>query len=265
MSQRNFVARIGGAYKQLAALILSAGASDAYKIAATGADGRWDYSLMPDRVRSAYFSMDFIGGITTNIWFGSGVNSGSTGTDINAGRLLGHPGCNTVNASSTAGSGYRLTTPPTGLNLAGGETCLLVLQTQNTPAGNTRKIMFGFTTTQSASDGTDEVIILIDSTGVYGRCANNGASTTSSNIYSIANDVFYRFKISVAADGNSVQFSVYSDAGVLLGTETVGTNVPANGSRRVSHGLIITSTGTTAGTVAVVDFMDVNFPYADRI
>lgn len=53
MSQRNFLARVAGGYKQLAAIISSAGAGDAFKIAATGSDGKFDMSLMPNGLGAA--------------------------------------------------------------------------------------------------------------------------------------------------------------------------------------------------------------------
>ena len=44
---RNFIARVAGKFRQVAALVVSTGAPDADKIVATGPDGRLDASVLP--------------------------------------------------------------------------------------------------------------------------------------------------------------------------------------------------------------------------
>lgn len=47
MAAQKFMALVGGLRKQLTAIVTSAGAADAGKIAGLGADGRWHSSMMP--------------------------------------------------------------------------------------------------------------------------------------------------------------------------------------------------------------------------
>ena len=50
MSQRRFFGLVAGVMEQLSALVASTGVGDAFKIVATGADGKLDNSLMPNGI-----------------------------------------------------------------------------------------------------------------------------------------------------------------------------------------------------------------------
>lgn len=77
MAAQRFLARVGGKFKQLQALVQSSGVSDAGKIVALGDDGRLDDSVMPVGIgvevdvlpaSEALTAGDFV-----NIWSDSGV------------------------------------------------------------------------------------------------------------------------------------------------------------------------------------------------
>lgn len=79
MAGQRFLARVGGKFKQLQALVQSAGSADAGKVVALGDDGRLDESMMPLGIGAAVDILpasEALGaGEFVNIWSDAGVAS----------------------------------------------------------------------------------------------------------------------------------------------------------------------------------------------
>lgn len=77
MAAQRFLARVGGKFKQLQALVQSTGTADAGKLVALGDDGRLDESLMPPgigvEVDIIPASEALVAGDFVNIWTDAGV------------------------------------------------------------------------------------------------------------------------------------------------------------------------------------------------
>lgn len=199
---------------------------------------------------------DFItnNGIITP-WTGNAISGGSNGSVAGAADMVGHPGVTILTASTTANSGYRYNTFTTMINLIGGETARFVFYIVTGLSATTRLTM-GYLTSGTHTNGSDEAVITVDGLVATGRCTSNSTSTSSATIATLSSNTWYKGKVAVAPDGLSVTFSIYTDAGTLVGSETVTANLPTTGTRKLGHGLVCTSSGTTAGSMALIDYLD---------
>jgi hypothetical protein len=83
--------------------------------------------------------------------------------------------------------------------------------------------------------------------------SNTAALTT------LAANTWYHGRITVNPTATLVLFEVFSDAGVLLGSASLTTNIPTATGRETGAGIIGTNSGTTATDIAYVDYMSVSF------
>jgi hypothetical protein len=78
---------------------------------------------------------------------------------------------------------------------------------------------------------------------IVGKTRTNSAESATATLATLAISTWYHGRIEVNAAATSVQFSVYSDAGALLGTAALATNIPTAAGREVGWGCILTSSG----------------------
>lgn len=190
-------------------------------------------------------------------FIGAAISTGTIATNPAAGVGGGnHPGVWLVRSSTTANSGYRCQTDADEFRIAGGEVFDIVFRT---PAVLTALLYrFGFSDNASATDAVDGCYLEMLGTGVIaGKTSNNSVRTTSATIATLAINTWYYGRITVNADATSVLFEVYSDAGVLLGSQSITTNIPTASGRECGAGFIMTQSGTVAIDVGLVDYMSV--------
>jgi hypothetical protein len=190
---------------------------------------------------------------TNGPFVGAAVSSGTTAATPTT--STNHPGIVRVSASVTANSGWRATASDRIL-IGGGEIFDAVLKPLTDMSTLTMRC--GYIDTTTVADNTDGVYFEQVGNGfVVGRTASNGGAnrTTSSTIATIATDTWYHFRITVNNDATSVKFEIFSDAGALLGTQSITTNIPTGAGRDTAVGFIVTSTIGSATAIYDVDYM----------
>ena len=162
MATQGFLARLGGKTKQIIATVVSAGAADAGKIGALGADGRWDMSTMPlgigANTTQAAASEAIDAGKFINFWNNAGVFSMRLADNSNGRQADGF--VNSAVASGAVGTAYPLdgtNSNLTGLTVgarywlgtAGG---VIAAPLDEADAGNVNKVSQGLGVAKSATE-----------------------------------------------------------------------------------------------------------------
>ena len=196
-----------------------------------------------------------VGG-THNPWYSSAIASGSA---ANITGLLLHPGIYRLSSSTSANSGFAIQTQTYALLLSGGETARC-WHRPLTLAGTTRH--HGFHDSNSVSDPVDGAWIWQDpATGIiYGRTRNNSVGSTTGTGYQLVTNTWYLEKIVVNANASQVDFYLYDNAGALLWTDNLTTNIPTAAGRELGHAVVTTNSGTTAVALDDVDFLCLTIP-----
>jgi len=196
---------------------------------------------------------------TAGPWSGTLVSSGTT-TSI-AG-TANHPGISTLNSSTSANSGVSWKTAPNAYILAGYETTELIFRPQSL-AGTT--IRFGFHDSASSSDAVDGAYIEMAQVGgvdgvIVGKTASNSTRSTTGTNYTLVTNTWYKLRIVVNSNASRVDFYLYSEAGALLWTDNLTTNIPTAAGRETGNGIVATNSGTTALTLVDLDSIIVILP-----
>lgn len=167
-----------------------------------------------------------------------------------------HPGIDRITSSTTTNSGYYKRIHIAALALAGSEVSSYWHRPQ-TLAGTTRRT--GFHDTTSVNAPVDGAYIYQDpATGrISGRTMAASAGSTTGTDYQLVTNTWYCEKIVVNADATRVDFYLYDDAGALLWTDFLTTNIPTSW---LGHGTIVTNSGTTAVDLDDVDYMSLRIP-----
>lgn len=208
----------------------------------------------PIKERFVVYETDFISDniIQGDFLLGAAVASG-TRTYI-AG-TPNHPGIVQLNDSTTANGGYQYTTNVTAFSIAGGERAVFVFE-WNT-ARTTCQARMGWQDTIVVTNPVDCVCLEITGAGVIGGiCRSNNSETATATTFSLTQDAWYSGEIIINADATLVTFTVYSEAGAVVWTNTVATNIPKGAGRETGFGVIATqSTTDAAGAIIQIDYI----------
>lgn len=186
----------------------------------------------------------------------------SSGTQAAVAGEANHPGILRLSSSATANSGIIISTYGTttgnavGFLIGGGEYSSFVLRPQTLT--NTT-IRAGHIDTGNSSDATDGVYFEVVAGAVVGKCASNATRTSTATLATLSTNTWYRLMYAVNYNATSVWFGVFSEAGSLLGSDTVTTNIPTDTGRQCGHGIIATNSGTTASNLVELDYMNLGF------
>lgn len=206
-----------------------------------------------ERVLPSY-SFDFItqgvSGTLTNGAISSGTNTTAPATGVTT---ANHPGVVLFRSSTTANSGYQYSSKADAFRLGGGENFEAVFWT---PASFTNTtVRLGFIDVFTASDAVDGVYLEIPSSGAaVCKAANNSTRTTSSPVATLSNSTWYHLVINVTS-GSSATCTLYSEAGVQQGAQTVTSNIPTAAGRETGFGVVATNSGTTATDLIAMDYI----------
>lgn len=218
------------------------------------------------RTKPIYYT-DFLGpgssdnGESVYAWLDwSATATGTTGI-VASTATPNHPGVVRISASATAASGGAYMTGFNGgessqIDLDGGEVGEFIAQLNLSSGADYR---FGFIDNGGA-DPTDGVYIEItDGLSATCKAANNGTRTTSASIATLTVNVWYRFRVTINADKTEATCQIWNDAGTSQGSQTVSTNLPADG--RMSgfgmHALHIA--GSAATQLILLDWAALEF------
>jgi hypothetical protein len=155
-------------------------------------------------------------------------------------------------SGTTANSGVQCSTLLTSFRLGGGEQWDFNFRTAPV-----------FTTVTLRSGASDSITSVAPVDGLYFEMALNGniigvgrsnsVQTLTPTIATLAVSTWYHGRISLNAAGTSATFSVYDDAGTLLGTQVVASNIPVAAGRELGWLTIMTSSGTVAIELGHID------------
>lgn len=207
----------------------------------------------PDVRQSPVLVTDFTHkNFVQNGFLGAFIASGTSGSAIPG--TENHPGLWLVRSSTTANSGARCMTEPSDIRISGGEIFDFVFSTRASFSGLMMRA--GLIDTNSAADAIDGAYFELGATGaIVGKTSSNSVRSTTAPIATLAVDTFYHLRLTVNAGATLVTFEVFSDAGTLLGSQTLATNIPTAPGRETGCGFVATNSGIVAADLIAADFM----------
>lgn len=109
---------------------------------------------------------------------------------------------------------------------------------QAAPTGTaTGNIIIGFLDVATSATATDAIMFRVVNAGNwFAVCRSNNVETAMDLGIAPEIGTWRWFVISVNAAGTSVTFTIYSEAGAVIATATVTTNIPAGAGRQVGFG-----------------------------
>lgn len=228
------------------------GINTTWQVSGSSVSGYWDASgLARAIVRKPIFWSDFI---VANEPYGTATIA--SGTSGSAAIVAEHPGIVFINSSTTTNSGANIRLSTDRILLAGGERADIVFQTPSSITSTT--LRFGFHDCATSADAVDGVYFELPGTlNLVGKTSNNSTRTTSSTIATLANSTWYHGVIVLNSNATQVDFTIYSDAGSSLGTQSVATNIPTASGRTLTSAFIATNSGTTAVNLVNIDYISV--------
>jgi len=195
---------------------------------------------------------------TIDPWFFTTLASG---TGLTLAALANHPGILRISSSTSANSGALARTDLASLLIAGNEQTTIIFRPQ-TLAGTT--IWAGFEDVVSFASGapSDGCYIEMAQVGgvngvIVGKTASNATRSTTGTNYTLITNTWYSLQIAVNADATRVDFYLYDEAGALLWSDFLTTNIPTAAGRETGHGLIATNSGTTAVALVDLDYLNI--------
>lgn len=201
--------------------------------------------------------------IVDDFFNGTSAHTGFVFTAIASGTLAGsatgvatshHPGCVTITSSTTTNSGAVVQANASAFLIGGGEQYDCVLKTDASFANNTMRL--GLHDTTSSVDAVDGAYFEVSATGVVtAKTSNNSVRTTSATIITMAVNTWYHCRVKVNPTASAVDFTVYSDAGAVLGTTQITANIPTVSGRECAPQFVATNVGTVATVLVHIDYM----------
>ena len=191
---------------------------------------------------------DFLDGINQDPFYRLLVLG--TGTINNQTGEASHPGLVRVASVAAANTGGRIIgAHSTSLLLQGGEVfeSIFRLLTNHSTIG----ARMGFQDIFTQVVPTDGAYINISQVTLTGMTYAGGATSTTGSSYTIAINTWYRCKV-VVNSASLVTFYLYSEAGVLLWSDTLTTNIPTTAGQELGYG--VTAFRTTATASDLYDF-----------
>lgn len=198
---------------------------------------------------------DFYDNATTGAtpYIGAAIASGTVNQATSSYVVPNHPGVLRLSSSTTTNSGYYYTSD-TGGQLIGGKEVFEFIFAPTTLASST--IRFGFLDTITSVDAVDGIYFEVPSTGaLVGKTSSNSTRSTTGTSYTVTAATWYRARITVNSNATSVTFALYNEAGTLLWSDTLTTNIPTATGRVLASGVVATNVGTVAVDICHVDYM----------
>jgi len=189
-----------------------------------------------------------------NPFLGAAISSGTASAQ--SGNAI-HPGVVRLSDSTTANGGYRIMTDIAAFLISGNESAGFVFRHQ---AGRpTSSYRLGFQdSTAIQTNPTDGCYFLVNSTGasfnntLTGICRSNNAQTKTATTFDLTPNTWYRGNLEINSQATMINFSLYNDAGSLLWSDVVNSNIPTASGRETGFGVIAGET-TTDAAAAIVD------------
>lgn len=195
-----------------------------------------------------YENPPFRGGVLasgTNVWPGAGIVTAH------------HPGVVHIRSSTTTNSGGKWLTEPVMILLGGKEYFEAIVNPTDIGADTTVRV--GFMDTTDHTDNVDGAYFELSAGTLKGKTATNSTRSTTGTTYTPSTATWYRLVIMVKSDASRVDFYIYNDAGTILWTNSLTTNIPTAVGRETGAGIVATNVGTTQTYLIHVDYMGISF------
>jgi hypothetical protein len=140
--------------------------------------------------------------------------------------------------------------------LAGAEKMVTVFRRISTRS--TIQFRIGFHDSTSSTAPVDGAYLQYDgATGLMSAiCRSNNTQTVAGSTFALAANTWYTCIIEANANATSINFKIYSEAGILLWQENVATNIPTAAGRETGAGVIATeSTNDAAADILDLDYL----------
>jgi hypothetical protein len=189
--------------------------------------------------------------------FNSGAAAQSTNTSTS-----NNPGVLRMASGASVNSGARLRHDASALVLAGGESCEWVFQIQSLSNGVGAYI--GFHDVSNQTTPTNGVWVQFDGNGTTLTCSgktNAGSTpTTTATTYSAAIGTWYSLTVEMNANATLATFTLRSESGTVLWTDTLSSNIPTGASQRTSLGFVAFNVNNSPVGLALIDYarMEIN-------
>lgn len=216
--------------------------------------GKFD---LPTRKTALVLETDFYAATSP---FAQGLvgSATSSGTMNTTNGTPDHPGVVYLRDSTTANGGYRISTAATAFRLGGGEKCVVTFQ----PKGfrTTATMRMGFDDSTNQTDPVDGVFVKLIGNGtngytVTGYARNNNAQTATGSTFTAVANTWYTLIVELNADATVATFTLETDAGATVWTDTVGSNIPKTAGRETAFQIIVfESTTDAAADIVWVDY-----------
>jgi len=178
-----------------------------------------------------------------------------TGTQGTAVGQVNHPGIVSLLDSAIANGGFAITTNNNMLVLGGGEKATFIFQDRNTTTRATAFIRMGFIDSVTSVLPTDGAFVQIQGGVMKGYCRNNNTQTATGTTIAITQNTWYSVTVEVVST-SLVTFTLYSEAGAVLWTDNVTTNIPSTTGRETGFGAsVYESTTSAAAEILWLDYM----------
>jgi hypothetical protein len=189
----------------------------------------------------------------------------SSGQILASGNTQNNPGVITINCSTTANSGayvsYTNSAAPTSSFLSNNMGFDAIVSIGPAPVANTTIRTGLIRGTMTSADATEGCYFEIINTGIVGKTAIGGVRSSTASFTLVAN-TFYHLRI-IYNSTTLNTFQVYSMSGSLLFSATLSTNISA-GLNPIAPAFIATSTLGSATTIALLDYIAIEYPPYNR-
>ena len=197
------------------------------------------------------------GGTTTELLTGSNVNGGRTDSTVALvpDTILGNRvGVMMFSSGATINGGYAyFGKSECQWNLVGNEfiEVAVYFQTDTLLAADFK---FGWNIANTTVEQNDEISLKVTNGGlVIGRTSNGSSASTTGLLFQVVGETWYTMRIENNSDSTGITYTVYSEAGVVLATATLTTNIKLVHRRLI--GMAARSATAGAKTIAAVDYL----------
>lgn len=203
-----------------------------------------------------YWTENWFGSVNAsspNVWLGAAISTGSNNTGIPVGSLQGYNRHGVIlRSNTTANSGYRYLTSSLIADYFGVSSHKFQCAFQFRQGFLSRTVRIGYLDTTTSADSTDGAYFEIIDGSCVGKTASN-SSRSASAATTLLIDTPYIFDVEVNAAGTVAQFRVYEGTNVTPVMDvSLTTNIPVTTARTFGHGIIATSSGTTAVDLGIL-------------
>lgn len=202
-------------------------------------------------IETDFFSVNAVQGEFISAAISSGTNiNNPTAAMITA----HHPGIQLWRSSTTANSGYNCLTERISNRIFGGEIWGIFFGTPTSISGTTT-IRSGGLDSSGATAPVDGAFFEINGTTLAGKTRSNSTESVTASTFTLSTSTWYHGRIEVNSGGTVITFTLYSEAGTSLWTDTLTTNIPTASGREFGWGTVATNSGTTAVDLVLMDKM----------